>query len=103
MIKDYEAKHIFMAIALVILVISPVLLLLTPAFVANTLYNTAEDWHIFVPGVSYIFYGLGFLFLVLSPAIIFILNIGKKSLIFGLVFLLLSSLSFYIGSGPIHP
>lgn len=100
MFKNYEARHIFMAIAIVILVVSPVLLLLAPAFVANTLYHTAEDWHIFVPGVAYLFYGIGFLFLVLSPAIIFILNIGKKSLIFGLFFLLLSGISFYIASGP---
>ena len=100
MLKNYEARHIFMAIAIVILVISPVFMLLFPAFMANTLYHTAEDWHIFVPGVGYLFYGIGFLFLVLSPAIIFILNIGRKSLIFGLVFLILSSLSFYIASGP---
>lgn len=100
MLKNDENRHVFMAIAIVILVISPVFILLFPPFIANTLYHTGADWHIFVPGVAYLFYGIAFLFLALSPGIIFILDITKKSIVFGMFFLLLSGISFYIASGP---
>lgn len=98
--KDYEARHLFLALGIVILMVSPIFLLLFPAFIANTLYNTPEDWHIYVPGVAYVFYSIGFLFLVIAPAIIFILDIRKKSIIFGMTFLLLGGVFFYIASGP---
>ena len=100
MLQNDENRHVFMAIAIVILVTSPIFILLFPPFIANTLYHTSADWHIFVPGVAYLFYGFAFLFLALSPGIIFILDMTKKSIVFGMIFLFLSGISFYIASGP---
>ena len=98
MIKDYEMKHIFMAIAICIAVVSPVFILLLPTFVANTLYHTPDSWYIFVSGKSYGVYSLGFLFLALSPLVLFLLAGRKFSIIISLVCLLVSGLSFYTAS-----
>lgn len=100
MLRNDENRHVFMAIAIVILVTSPVFILLFPPFIANTLYHTGADWHIHVPGVAYILYGIAFLFLALLPGIISILDMTKKSIVFGMIFLLLSGISFYFASGP---
>ncbi|MCZ2259574.1 hypothetical protein [Sporosarcina sp. G11-34] len=100
MLQNDENRHVFMAIAIVILVTSPVFILLFPPFIANTLYHTGADWHILVPGVAYLFYGIAFLFLALTPGIIFILDMTKKSIVLGVIFLLLSGISFFIASVP---
>lgn len=96
--RNYETRHIFMAIAIVILLISPILLLIAPSLVANTLYHSADNWHVFVPGMGYVLYGVGFFLLVLSPAIIFLLDIRKKSIVYSFIIVLLSGLSFYFAS-----
>lgn len=100
MIKDYEMKHIFMAIAICILVVSPIFIFLLPTFVANTLYHTPDNWYVFVSGKSYGVYSIGFLFLTLSPLALFLLadRNRKYSILTSIAFLLLSGLSFYVAS-----
>jgi len=98
MMKNYEMKHIFMAIAICIAVLSPVLILVLPTFVANTLYHTPESWHMVVAGKTYGVYAVGFLFLVLSPLALFLLAGRKFSVLISIAFLLFSGLTFYIAS-----
>jgi ABC-type transport system involved in multi-copper enzyme maturation permease subunit len=98
MIKDYETRHIFMAIAICIAVISPVLILVLPTFIANTLYHTPDNWYIFVAGKTYGVYSIGFLFLTLSPFALFLLAGRKFSVLISIAFLLLSGLTFYVAS-----
>lgn len=100
MLQNDENRHVFMAIAIIILVTSPVFILLFPPFIANTLHHTGTDWHIHVPGVAYLLYGIAFIFMALSPGIISILDMTKKSIVFAMIFLFLSGISFYIASGP---
>ncbi|WP_172370353.1 hypothetical protein [Sporosarcina jiandibaonis] len=98
MFKDYETKHIFMAIAICIAVISPVIILVLPTFVANTLYHTPDNWYIFVAGKTYGVYSIGFLFLTLSPLALFLLAERKFPVLVSIAFLLLSGLTFYVAS-----
>ncbi|QUW20549.1 hypothetical protein JSQ81_11835 [Sporosarcina sp. Marseille-Q4063] len=98
MIKDYEPRHIFMAIAICIAVVSPVFILVLPTFIANTLYRTPDNWYIFVAGKTYGVYSIGFLFLTLSPFVLFLLAGRKFSVLISLVCLVLSGLTFYVAS-----
>ncbi|MUK88021.1 hypothetical protein GMD78_06360 [Ornithinibacillus sp. L9] len=97
MYKGYEAKHMFMAAAIGILFLSPILLLLIPSFVANSIHHT-DSWFVIVPGKSYAVYALGFLFLFLAALIPFLLDVRKKSILISVIFFLLSSTSFVIAS-----
>lgn len=96
--NNYEPRHTFMAVALVILLLSPLLILLLPSFVANSLHHTVGNWYVFVTGASYIGYSIGFLFLFLSALIIFLLNRSKISLGISAICILLSGVSFFIAA-----
>ena len=96
--KVYETRHVFMAIAIVILLISPILLLIIPANVADTLYFSPDNWGVIVPGNGYVLYIVAFLFLLLASAILFLLDIKKISIIISILFLLASGVSFYFAS-----
>jgi ABC-type transport system involved in multi-copper enzyme maturation permease subunit len=98
MIKDYETRHIFMAIAICIAVISPVLILVLPTFIANTLYHTPDNWYVLIAGKTYGVYSIGFLFLTLSPLALFLLAGRKFSVLISIAFLVLSALTFYVAS-----
>ncbi|GEN84435.1 hypothetical protein SLU01_27470 [Sporosarcina luteola] len=89
MYKNYEARHIFMAIAIGILVISPFLLLPLPTFIATNMHGT-EGWVVFVPGKAYLLYALGFLFLFVSSLVLFILNLSKVAKISSVIAVLIS-------------
>ncbi len=87
-----------MAIAIVVLLISPILLLITPSIVADSLYYSPDNWDVIVPGEGYVLYVIAFLLLVLSPAILFFLDINKTSIIFSIILILASGFSFYFAS-----
>lgn len=96
--KNYETRHIFMAIAIGILLLAPVFILLMPLFVANTLYYTPRNWYVFVSGTSYFVYSIGFMFLFLSAMILFLLASRKSSIYISIACLLLGGVSFYVAS-----
>ncbi|SET16915.1 hypothetical protein SAMN05216389_106142 [Oceanobacillus limi] len=94
----YETRHLFMAVAIAILFLSPVLLLLLPSFVANSLHNTDGSWFVFVPGGSYAVYGVGALFLIFAALLPFLLRIKKSSLLLAFICAILSVICFHIAS-----
>jgi len=96
--KVHETRHVFLAIAIVILLISPILLLIIPENAADTLYYSPENWGVIVPGKGYVLYIVAFLFLLLASAILFVLDIKKLSIVMSIVFLLASGASFYFAS-----
>lgn len=96
MVRGYETRPLFMAVALLLL--SPVFILLVPLFIANTLSHTLESWYVFVSGMNYLVYDLGSLFLVLAVFTLFILAGRKFSIVVSLSFLILSGVSFYIAA-----
>ena len=96
--KVYETRHVFLAISIVVLLISPILLLIIPANVADTLYFSPDNWGVIVPGKGYVLYIVAFLFVLLASAILFVLDIKKTSIIISTFFLLASGVSFYFAS-----
>ena len=98
MIRDYEPRHIVLAIAICILVLSPIVLLILPTAVIGALYHSPSQLVVYVTSASYLVYGAGLLFFTLSIFVIFLLW-GRKSIIFvSLICLILSGYSFYIAA-----
>lgn len=98
MIKDYETRHIFMAIAIGVLFLSPIFLLLFPSLISNSIHFTPGTLFVFVPGVGYLYYFFALLFLFCAFFTLFLFDIQKKSILFCLLFLLLSSFTFVTAS-----
>jgi hypothetical protein len=96
--KSYESRHIFMVIAIGILLLSPIFVLILPLFVANTLYFTPGNWYVMVSGTVYIVYSIGFLFIFLSAMILALLDSSKVSIFISIACLVLSGFSFMVAS-----
>ncbi|MDW0117709.1 hypothetical protein QTL97_12235 [Sporosarcina thermotolerans] len=94
-----ETRHIFMAISLGILVISPVFLLLVPSFIANSLYQEPNTWVVVVPAKVYLLYGLGVLFLFMATLLLWVLSVSKKSKWLAAICILISILFMADGAG----
>ncbi|WP_339252429.1 hypothetical protein NSQ43_01410 [Sporosarcina sp. FSL W8-0480] len=88
-----RARHIFMVISIVILIMSPLLLLPLPTFIASSMHGLLA-WVVFVPGKAYLLYGFGFLFLFGSAFILFLLDLSKIAKISSIAALLIS-IAFY--------
>ncbi|MDW0118283.1 hypothetical protein QTL97_15220 [Sporosarcina thermotolerans] len=86
---NYGARHIFMVIAIVILIMSPILLLPMPTFIASNMHGL-QGWVVYVPGKAYLLYGFGFLFLFGSAFILSILDLSKVAKIISISILLIS-------------
>ncbi|MFD2045404.1 hypothetical protein ACFSTA_17100 [Ornithinibacillus salinisoli] len=100
MYQSYTVRHIFMAISISILFIGPILLLLIPSFVANSVHNTTGSWLVIVPGVSYLIYGIGLVLLFLAALFPFLLNISKSSILISIVCVILSGVTFTLAAKP---
>lgn len=98
MVKDYDTKHIFLAIAICIGISAPVFLVFVPQVIANILYQTRAIWHMYVPGNVYWVYGIGFLLLFLAVFLPYVLNVNKISIVIAILFVPLSMFLFYAGS-----
>ena len=77
--KDYEARHIFMAFGLGILALSPYLLVMLPLPLASTLYESPVTWVVSVPKNIYLFYGVGLFLLIFAFFLLFLLSLNKAS------------------------
>lgn len=99
MLNENEPRHIFMASSFGILVISPLLLLLLPSFIANALYQVSNTWVVVVPATVYVLYGLGMLFLFIATFLLWILSVNKKSKWLAAICVLISFLLMADGSG----
>lgn len=96
--KNYETRHIYMALGICIVLASPILLIFVPRTIGNIAHQTIEVWHVIVPTENYIVYGVGLLFLFLAAMVLWILEIKKFPIILSMVFVFLSVIAFYIGS-----
>jgi uncharacterized protein YacL len=96
--KDYEARHIFMAIAIGILALSPFLLVMLPLPLANMKYKTSMTWVVTVPQITYLFYGIGLFLLFLSFFTLFLLSLSKISKLISCASLIVSILFIAHGS-----
>ncbi|MGI8386805.1 hypothetical protein [Robertmurraya sp. P23] len=69
--KNYETRHLFLAIAIFIPIFGPIFLLFLPQTVANIFHYRTGDWYVFSPGENTVIYGIAFLLLFISALILF--------------------------------
>lgn len=81
MMNAYEPRHIVLAIAMGLLLLSPVVLLVLPTAVIGILYHSQSQLVLYVTSKSYLVYGAALLFFVLSVFMLFLLW-GRKSAVF---------------------
>ncbi|WP_062351918.1 hypothetical protein [Bacillus kwashiorkori] len=96
--RNYEPKHVFLALAICVLLSTPILLIIIPSTVANIIYTNEHVWHIFLPGDSYLVYGIGCLLIIIALFIIAIADIKKSSIITGIIGLVFAFTSFYFAA-----
>ncbi|MFE8697372.1 hypothetical protein ACFYKT_13600 [Cytobacillus sp. FJAT-53684] len=98
MTKNYEPRHIALAISIVIAILSLFLIIFIPQTVADIVHYSSGVWHVFVPKENLIVYGIGFFLLFLASLILFIFNMKKRGIYLSIACVLLSLIPFYMGS-----
>lgn len=96
--KNYETRHIFMTLGILTLIFAPIFLLFVPHTVSNIVHYTKGMWDVFVPGVNFLVYAIGFFLLFLSSMILFLLDIRKASISISVIFLCLSFAFFFFAA-----
>ncbi|TQR20283.1 hypothetical protein [Psychrobacillus vulpis] len=96
--RRYEARHIFMAIGACIALFSPILLLIVPLLVVNTLYYKRGIWITYAPGENYMVFGISVFFLVLACAMLWYFDVQKWAIGISLGCVIVSCIVFYIAS-----
>lgn len=96
--EKYETKHIFMAIGICFIVVSPIMIIFIPLMLAEFFHYTPKVWHVFVPMENYLVCAIGLMFFIVAFMLLFLLEIHKKSIILCLVCLGLGIASIYIAS-----
>ncbi|MFF2755570.1 hypothetical protein ACFVR1_17775 [Psychrobacillus sp. NPDC058041] len=96
--RNYDRRHIFMAIGACIALFSPIFLIIIPLAVVNTLYYKREIWITYVPGENYVAFGVGVFFLVLACGLLWLYDVRKWTVSVGILCFILCGLTFYIAS-----
>ncbi|MGN7300304.1 hypothetical protein [Ferdinandcohnia sp. SAFN-114] len=94
----YENRIIYLVIGICFAIFSPLSLLFVPQTVAEIVHYKPEIWHIFVPKSALYLYGVGYLLLVLSMLILFLLYNRKVSITLGVLCIILSVAPFFVAS-----
>lgn len=96
--KRYEKKHIFMAIAIGFLLLTPVILLILPTTVVNTLYFSTSQLVVYATSKIYLVYGASLLFFSLAIFLIFLLWDKKVVFLASPLCFVLSGVLLFIAS-----
>lgn len=96
--KSYQNKHVYLAIAVIIAVFSPILYFFLPQTFADIIHHQDGVWFVSVPEVNFKIFAIGFGFLFVSSFILFLFDIRKLSVLISIGFLLLAMGTFYIAS-----
>lgn len=98
MIRNYDTRHIFMAIGAGLLVLSPIFLLTAPSVIVNTLYYKRGIWITYVPGENYVAFAAGLLLLVLACVLLWLLDVKKWTISASIICVILSGILLYMAS-----
>lgn len=98
MLREGKSREYFLAIAMGIIILSPMFTLLFPRAVADTLHYSSSHFVLYVTNGTYLLYFIGFFFFFASSLFIYFLGFSKSSTILAVSAILIGSLCFYIGS-----
>ncbi len=77
-----ENRHMFLAISVCTLLLSPLIIIIGPLFIAQTLFYERGYWLIQAPSVNYILFTIGFILLTGAFIILWLKDVNKKSVLF---------------------
>ncbi|MFS0671936.1 hypothetical protein [Ornithinibacillus sp. 179-J 7C1 HS] len=100
MVLNYEKRHFFMAIGIGIFLVSPILLIFIPAFIANSIYLEPGTWIVIVPKASYFLYGIGCLLLGIACLIIYFGDVKRLFVFIGVVLSIVGVFFLLLGAKP---
>lgn len=100
MVPNYEKRHFFMAIGIGVFMVSPLLLLFIPAFIANSIYFDPGTWIVIVPTLSYYLYGAGAFLIGVASLIIYFGNVNKLSVMIGIFLSIVGIFLFLFAAKP---
>ena len=93
--KNYSARHVFMAIAISMLLFSPIIWLIAPVVVTETAYYVRNGLFTYVYPSSYLLYGVAVGLLVAAPLLLWILDVKKWTVLTSILLLSASLYCFY--------
>ncbi len=76
-----ENRHVFLAITICMVLLSPLVILMVPVFVAQTFFYERGYWLINAPSVNYILYAIGLALLIIACVILWLKDINKFSIV----------------------
>lgn len=98
--NEIESRHIFLTFGIGVIVIAPIILIFIPTVIANSLYGGDSVWIVQLPDGTYWVYGLACLLVALSPFLISIMDVSKKSVLLSILVLLASIPMFLFAAQP---
>lgn len=93
--RNYGPRHIFMAIGISLLLFSPIIWLIAPIVVTETVYYERDSWLTYVYPTSYQLYGVAVAALVIAPLLLWIANVKKWTVALASLLIVLSGVCFY--------
>lgn len=96
--SNHETRHIFLAIAIILLIGGPFSLAFIPHTILNIRHYEKGDWIVFTPKESMITFGITLLLIFIVCILLFLLDIHKRSIIISMIIVLLSIATLYISS-----
>jgi hypothetical protein len=96
--KNYETRHVYMAIGIVTALFSPIFLTFVPQTVAEIIHYKKGVWEVLIPDENFIAFGVGFSLIFFVCMILFIFDIQKYSILVSVILSLLSIGCFFIAS-----
>lgn len=96
--RNYGPRHIFMAIGISLLLFSPILWIIAPILVTETIYYERDSWLTYVYPRSVQLYALAIALLVFAPVLLWLADVKKWVVGVAALLMVLSGVCFY-GAG----
>ncbi|MFC4354012.1 hypothetical protein ACFO0S_02880 [Chryseomicrobium palamuruense] len=96
--RDYGPRHIFMAIGISLLLFSPILWLIAPILVTETIYYERDSWLTYVYPKSLQLYGVAIALVVIAPVLLWLVDVKKWTIGLASALIVISGVCFY-GAG----
>jgi len=101
MINQYEGRNVFIAITVVLVILSPIFLFVAPTVIAKLLHSDVNSWFVLVWKENYWLYGTGLFLLIMASLVISIFYHYKKvAIIVALHFFLAGLFVLFLGTLP---
>lgn len=93
--RNYSSRHIFMAIGICLLLFSPILWIIAPVVVTETIYYERDSWLTYVYPQSFQLYAVAIGLLVIAPILLWLIDVKRWTIVLSIGLIILSGVSFY--------